>query len=159
MENVPDAGRVVGNPEVFFNYFGDPLKRPQLGQVAMLARPFQQQCFQPAYLLVRQTGLAPRRAVSLKKSLAKRLIGFFPVADGPRTGTDKTGDLLGFVALFQQRNGFSPTLLSCCLGFLKVSCPYYRTFGFVTFNFSKSNNILRRKYCSRKPVGNVDNFL
>lgn len=57
-----------------------------------------------------------RRAVSLKKSLAKRLIGFFPVADGPRTGTDKTGDLLGFVALFQQRNGFSPTLLQLFWG-------------------------------------------
>ena len=40
MKKVPDAGRIVGNPEVFFNYFGDPLKRPQLGPIAVLARPF-----------------------------------------------------------------------------------------------------------------------
>lgn len=116
MKNVPDTGRIISNPEVFFNYLGDPLKRPQLGPIAVLAGAFQKQRFQPAHLFFRQPALASRRTVGFKKRLAKLLIGLFPIADGAWTGTDKPGNLLVPVALFQQSNGFTPSLLQLLRG-------------------------------------------
>ena len=53
LENVPDTGWVVINPQLLFNYICNPSKRPQFGRIAVVTRAFQQQLFQPFYLLFR----------------------------------------------------------------------------------------------------------
>jgi len=68
LEKMPDAGGVVGYPEMLFDHFSDPPQGPQFGPAAVSASPFQQPFFQLIDLFFRQTARPSRRTVGLKKT-------------------------------------------------------------------------------------------
>ena len=82
LEKIPDAGWVVGYPEMLLDHFSDPPQGPQFGRIAVLTCSLQQPLFQLIDLFFRQTARPSRRTVGLKERLALLFIGHTPLSYG-----------------------------------------------------------------------------
>ena len=109
---------MVAHPQAAFNQLGNPLRGPQLGQVAVRRGPFAQEPHEARFLLRREPGGPAGCRLGLQRRLAAGLQRIAPPENTAGVAPQAAGDLMKGQLLLEERDHSPPTLFhgSCVSG-------------------------------------------